>query len=136
MQCFFFVLSTKGKQSQGFQKTARHTTNTCYHMSTISSSLVRPPVIITGLVSPPPQHSISHSGRILKAALLVKNLFNSHFCHASPCLSAVFPNRAVPTFGHQGRAAELKMPLYLISQVCPLQLPPSSHKQVNKHKIF
>lgn len=136
MQCFFFVLSTKGKQSQGFQKTAQHTTNTWYHMSTISSSLVRPPVIITGLVSPPPQHSSSHSGRILKAALLVKKLFNSHFCYTSPYFSAVFPNRAVLTFGHQGRTTEPKMPLYQISQVCPLQLHTSSRKQINKYKIF
>lgn len=49
----FLFSGLRENKAKASRKTARHTTSTWYHMSTVRSSLVKAPVIITSVVSLP-----------------------------------------------------------------------------------
>lgn len=122
----FLFSGLRENKAKASRKTARHTTSTWYHMSTVRSSLVKAPVIITSVVSLPSQHSSSHSGRdgALKAASLgltdwskicLTLTFTAHF----PVSLLSFP---IVLHCPSGASTEPEIPLCFTGPVCLSQL--------------
>lgn len=106
----FFVLGTKRKQSQGFQKNCSlHNKHLVSHehrkllacKSASDNYQSRFTAILAQRLSFRPRWSLESC--LTRADSLVENLLNSHFYSTFPCFPAVFPNSAVLPFGRQGR---------------------------------